>query len=41
MTVYDEYMKNNTGSLSMAPEEPTTNGTENVNPAGEEGKDAE
>ena len=40
MNVYDEYIKNQGGPMPDGGEI-TTNGTENINPAGEEGKDAE
>ena len=42
MTVYDEYVKTHNGPEGGEDGGPaTTNGTENVDPAGEEGKEAE
>jgi len=40
MNVYDEYVRNASGPTGDAGEA-ITNGTENVNPATEQGKDAE
>lgn len=40
MNVYDEYIKNQGGPMGD-PADVTTNGTENINPTGEDGKDAE
>lgn len=39
MTVYDEYIRNQGGPVGE--DAATANGTENVNPAGDAGKDAE
>ena len=42
MNVYDEYIKHQSGGpMGGDPSEVATNGTENVDPAGEEGKAAE
>lgn len=40
MNVYDEYLKNQGGPLD-GDSAATTNGTENINPSNEDGKDAE
>lgn len=40
MNVYEEYMKNQGGPMGDVGDV-TTNGTENIDPAGQDGKDAE